>query len=183
MIKFIAPASSAYFSIDTTYTVDVNPEVSKQVSMMEYNAKDFPLEQARADGINSVKEEISFRIVNLPIAEVYALDGYFNELKSTSPIDLIFPGTNTVTAAVAVTNGLTIGRRYRIYTAGGINWTALGASANTVGTIFYYNGVTSTGSSGVVENVIKKVLIQNWSAEVPNSKFGAISASARLVRI
>jgi hypothetical protein len=183
MITFIAPASSTYFSIDTTYTVDVNPEVSKQVSMLEYNAKDFPLEQARADGINIVKETITFRLINLPIAEVYALDGYFNELKATTPIDLVFPGTNNVTAAVAVTNGLIIGRRYKILTAGSINWTSLGASASTIGTAFYYNGTTSTGSGGVVSNVVKKTLIQNWSVDVPNSKFGAISANGKLVRL
>ena len=172
MITFVAPASSAYFTVDTTYTVDINPDISKQVTMFEYVAKDFPLEQARADGINVVKETITFRIVNLPIAEVYALDGYFNELKATIPIDLIFPGQNNVTAAVAVTNGLIIGRRYRIVTTGSINWTALGANSGAVGTAFYYNGATSTGSGGAVNNVVKKTLIQNWSVDVPNSKFG-----------
>jgi hypothetical protein len=183
MITFVAPASSAYFTVDTTYTVDINPEVSKQVTMLEFSSKDFPLEQARSDGINPVREDISFRIVNLPIAELYALDGYFNELKAVTPIDLIFPGSNSVTAAVAVTNGLIIGRRYRILTVGSINWTALGASAGTVGTAFYYNGVTSTGSGGVVSNVVKKILIQSWSTDASNSKFGAISASGKLVRI
>ena len=183
MIKFIAPASSAFFAVDTTYTVDINVPVNKQVAMLEHSAKDFPLEQGRADGHNAVRETISFAIINLPIAQVYALDGYFNELKGCTPIDLIFPGSSTVTAAVAGTNGLTIGRRYRILTPAGINWTGIGAAFATAGTVFTYNGVTTTGASGSVENVVKKVLIQNWSADVPNSKFGAISASGKLVRI
>lgn len=182
MITFIVPVST-YFAIAKTYTVDVNPEISKQVTMIEHTVKDFPLEQARADGINVVKESMSFKIVNLPISELRALDGYFNELKSTTPIDLIFPGTNSVIAAGPTANGLTIGRRYSISTVGSINWTALGAASSALNTSFYYNGATSTGSGGVVRNVVKKILIDSWSIDIPNSKFGAIRASGNLVRI
>jgi hypothetical protein len=183
MITFIAPASSAFFTVDTEYTVDVGLQLSKQVVMLEKMAADFPYEQARADGLNAVKEAVSFKIINLPIAEVIALDGYFNELNAVVPIDLVFPGTGTVTAAAAGTNGLTIGKRYRILTTGSINWTAIGASAGTVGTSFYYNGVTTTGASGTVRTVVKRILITNWSADVSNGKFGAISASGKMVRI
>jgi len=183
MIKFIAPASSAFFSVDTEYTVDINMPINKQVTMMENLSKDFPLEQARADGHNAVRENISFNIINLPIAEIQALDNYFNEIKGTTPIDMIFPGSNSVTAGVAGANGLTVGKRYRILVAGTMNWPFLGAGSYDVGAIFNYNGVTSTGSGGSVENVIKRILIQNWDTSIPNDKFGAISASGRMVRI
>ena len=183
MITFIAPATSSFFATDTEYTVDVGLQLSKQVTMLEKMAGDFPLEQARADGLNAVKETLSFKIVNLPIEEVIALDGYFDELNGVVPIDLVFPGAATVTAAAAVTNGLIIGKRYRILTVGGINWTAIGASAATIGVSFYYNGVTTTGASGSVRTVVKRILITNWSADVSNGKFGAISASGKMVRI
>lgn len=183
MITFIAPASSAFFASDTEFTVDINPTINKQVTMLEKAAADFPLEQARADGANAVKEVISFNIINLTIANVTALDGYFNELRGVTPIDLIFPGTGTVTADVAGTNGLNIRQRYRILTVGGINWTAIGAASGTVGTSFYYNGVTTTGASGTVRTVVKRMLITSWATSVDSSKFGAISASGKLVRI
>jgi len=183
MITFIAPATSAFFSIDTEYTVDVGLQVSKQVVMLEKMAADFPFEQARADGLNAVRESMTFKIINLPIAEVIALDGYFDELNGVVPIDLVFPGVGSVTAAAAGTNGLTIGKRYRILTAGGINWTAVGASSGAVGTSFYYNGVTTTGGSGSVRTVVKRTLITSWSADVSNSKFGAIHATGKMVRI
>ena len=183
MITFIAPATSNFFSIDTEYTVDVGAQIGKQVTMLEKMAADFPLEQARADGLNAVRETVSFKIVNLPIAQVIALDGYFDELNGVVPIDLVFPGTATVTAAAAGTNGLTIGKRYRILTTGGLNWTAIGASAGTIGVSFYYNGVTTTGGPATVRTVVKRILITNWSADVSNGKFGAISASGKMVRI
>jgi hypothetical protein len=182
MITFIAPAGS-FFATATEFTVDINPQVSKRVTMLEQTAGDFPLEQARANGLNAVTETISFNMINLTIANAIALDGYFDSLRSTVPIDLIFPGTGTVTAAVAGTNGLTIGKRYRISTLGGINWTSIGASSAALNTSFYYNGVTTTGASGTVRTVVKRVLITGWSTNVDSSKFGAISASGKLVRI
>jgi hypothetical protein len=184
MITFTA-SSATFFPTPTEFTVDVGAQITKEVTMLEKTGGDFPLEQARADGFNAVKEKVSFDIKNLPIATVIALDGYFNELNGVVPIDLVFPGTGTVTAAVAGTNGLIISARYRILTTGSpsINWTAIGATSGAVGTSFYYNGVTTTGGPASVRTVVKRVLITSWSADIPNSKFGAISASGKLVRI
>jgi hypothetical protein len=183
MITFIAPTTGGFFAAPTEFTVDINPSVAKQVAMLEKSAADFPLEQARADGANAVKEVISFNIINLTTANVIALDGYFNSLKGTTPIDLIFPGTGTVTANVAGTNGLNIRQRYRILTAGGINWTAIGAASGAVGTSFYYNGVTTTGATGTVRTAVKKTLVTSWATSIDSSKFGAISVNGKLVRI
>lgn len=46
------------------------------------------------------------------------------------------------------------GTLYCIETAGSTNWTGIGASASTVGTIFTYNGSSVTGSGGVASNVV-----------------------------
>lgn len=182
MITFIAPTGD-FFASPTEFTVDINPTINKQVTMLEKTAADFPLEQASADGANAVKEVISFSIINLTVANVIALDGYLNSLKGTIPIDLIFPGTGTVTANVAGTNGLNIRQRYRILTAGGLNWTAIGAASGSVGTSFYYNGVTTTGGPATVRTVVKRMLITNWATNIDSSKFGAISVNGKLVRI
>ena len=55
-------------------------------------------------------------------------------------------GTQGQINATAMVSGV----NYTITTAGTTNWTALGASAGTVGTAFTYNGATVTGSGGQV---------------------------------
>ena len=63
-----------------------------------------------------------------------------------------FNKTYTLTPVSAGTL-LTVGATYTIVAAGNINWTSIGAAANTVGTQFTYNGVAITGNNGsVTEN-------------------------------
>lgn len=81
------------------------------------------------------------------------------------------PGTSvTVTAGAAGVNGLITGNRYRINTLGTtVNWTNIGASAATVGTVFTYNGTTTTGSGGIVDTGIYNIIITGGSMTFSNN--------------
>lgn len=91
MISFIAPATSDFFSENVEFTVDVNPVLAKEVRQLIFKAKEFPFIQSRPDGINVVTPVFSFAIVNLPISQVYALDGFFNELNAVNKLTFTFP--------------------------------------------------------------------------------------------
>lgn len=93
MITFVAPATSAYFASNTTFTVDRNPVRSKEVRMISNSVPYAVLEQSRADGINPVTETFEFKLTNLPLATAEALDGYFTELKSSEAITFTFPNS------------------------------------------------------------------------------------------
>ena len=54
----------------------------------------------------------------------------------------------------ATTDNSTNGEKYIIDTAGTTNWTSLGASAATVGTIFTRNSTTATGSGGIARRLV-----------------------------
>ena len=54
-------------------------------------------------------------------------------------------GANS-TASGAHENGMIKGQKYKIGTPGAVNWTAIGATANTAGTEFTYNGEAVTGA-------------------------------------
>ena len=55
--------------------------------------------------------------------------------------------SKTYVAIVPATSGLTSGATYTILVLGNTNWTAIGASAATVGTQFTYNGQPITGTT------------------------------------
>lgn len=52
------------------------------------------------------------------------------------------------------TDNSTSGEKYVIDTAGSTNWTALGASATTAGTIFTRNSTAATGSGGIARRLV-----------------------------
>ena len=60
----------------------------------------------------------------------------------------VWYATNDTSQDEILAASLVSGHQYIITTSGTTNWTAGGASATTVGTIFTYNGTTFTGSGG-----------------------------------
>ena len=90
MITFTAPLTSAYYSVDTDYTVDINPVNNYSVDRFEVTYNGI-LRQARANGINSVSNSLSFNIVNLLETEGIKLLGYFSELGGVTPLAIAFP--------------------------------------------------------------------------------------------
>lgn len=100
MISFTAPSTSTFFDINTTFNVDILPTRTKGIALIEQNFKDLPLTQRRPDGINTIAQQFSFKIMQLPIATLIKLDGYFNELNGSSPILFTLTDASTLTATV-----------------------------------------------------------------------------------
>ena len=94
MISFVAPASSAFFTTNTTFYIDRNPTISKEVRVLQKKVPYAVLDQTRSDGVNPVTETFTFNIVNLTKEDAVALDGYFNELKGSEAVTITFPEGN-----------------------------------------------------------------------------------------
>ena len=65
--------------------------------------------------------------------------------------------TKTYDLLVPITRGLSTGSTYTIVSTGTVNWTAIGATAATVGTQFTYNGSTITGNTAGTCTSSKKI--------------------------
>ena len=121
----------------------------------------FDAHSAITDGVNATSNFIRNKLTAL---QIYAGPAW------TTTEFTAFPGTAvTVTAAAAGSNGLITGNRYRINTAGTTNWTGIGAAAATVGTVFTYNGTTTTGSGGIVDTGGYTITLTGGSSSFSNN--------------
>ena len=77
----------------------------------------------------------------------------FQQTLITSPVALVGPflGLTTVTGGTVTAGSFVVGQTYQILVVGTTSFTAIGASANTVGVVFTATGVGSgTGSATVI---------------------------------
>lgn len=109
MIYFVIPAGT-YGEITTLSptTINLDREISNNVSITTISDGEI-IEQSRPDGINNVKEEISFTIKNNLNAKL--IDRYFTYLNGTRTINLVFP---EVTKKLLV-NSWTVNIKHALY--------------------------------------------------------------------
>jgi phage-related protein len=109
MIYFTIPAGT-YGGISTGgVTINLDRELSNSISMTTFNDGEI-IEQSRPDGINNVKETISFSIKNNSNAKL--IDRYFTSLKGTGTINIVFP---EVTKKVVI-NSWNLNLKHSLYT-------------------------------------------------------------------
>lgn len=89
MIYFVIPPGT-YGDVTTlvSTTINLDREINNSISMVVLKDGEI-IEQSRPDGINNVKEELSFNIINNLNAKL--IDRYFTSLNGVSPINIIFP--------------------------------------------------------------------------------------------
>lgn len=88
MIYFVIPAGT-YGGISTgELTINLDREIASSVSLTTLKQGEL-IEQSRPDGINNVKQEISFTIKNNLNAKL--IDRYFTSLNGTGTINIVFP--------------------------------------------------------------------------------------------
>lgn len=98
MIYFVIPAGT-YGDITTSeVNIYLDRDINNSISMATLKEGEI-IEQSRPDGINNVKEELSFTIKNNP--NVKTIDRYFTTLNGVGTINIIFP---EVTKKVVVNN-------------------------------------------------------------------------------
>lgn len=88
MIYFTVP--TPYFATETDVNIDRNPQEESSVAALNYKVGELPLEQSRADGINTTDKIINFSISNQTVSYIKSLDDYFAALKSDS-FDITYP--------------------------------------------------------------------------------------------
>lgn len=108
MIYFVIPAGTYGEVVTSGITVNVDREISNNVSMTTISDGEI-IEQSRPDGINNVKEEVSFTIKNNLNAKL--IDRYFTYLNGTRTINLVFP---EVTKKLLV-NNWTVNIKHALY--------------------------------------------------------------------
>ena len=99
MIYFIIPEGT-YGEITTIapLTINLDRDISNSISLTTLKEGQI-IEQSRPDGINNVKEDLSFTIKNNLNAKT--IDRYFTYLNGTRTIDIVFP---EVTKKVVINN-------------------------------------------------------------------------------
>ena len=108
MIYFIIPAGT-YGEITTAeLTINLDRDISNSISMTTLKEGQI-IEQSRPDGINNVKEDLSFTVKNNLNAKT--IDRYFTYLNGTRTIDIVFP---EVTKKVVI-NNLTVNIKHARY--------------------------------------------------------------------
>jgi phage-related protein len=108
VIYFIIPAGT-YGGITTAgLTVNLDRELSNSISMSTIQEGQI-IEQSRPDGINNVKEDLSFTIKNNLNAKL--IDRYFTSLNGTGTINIVFP---EVTKKVVI-NNWTVNIKHALY--------------------------------------------------------------------
>ena len=110
-----------------------------------------------------VQIDVALRNIDLTKTGVFSDDGVslqalYSYLKSVwRTTDFTSAVASSAGAVVTFDNadidvdvtGLVSGTKYQIKTPGDANWTAIGAANSDAGTVFIYNGVTITGTTGV----------------------------------
>lgn len=108
MIYFIIPEGT-YGGITTAeLTINLDREISNSISMTTLQEGEI-IEQSRPDGINNVKEQLSFTIKNNLNAKI--IDRYFTYLNGTRTINIVFP---EVTKKVVI-NNWTVNIKHALY--------------------------------------------------------------------
>lgn len=89
MIYFVIPQGT-YGEITTLSptTINLDRDINNSISMTTIGNGEI-IEQSRPDGINNVKEELSFTIKNNLNAKL--IDRYFTYLNGTRIINIVFP--------------------------------------------------------------------------------------------
>lgn len=97
-MNFTIPASFTG-STDRQINISRQPSLMGNIRTHEVSAMGYPLQQSRADGINTTDHKTSFAINNIVAADVILIDSYFASLKSY--ISIVYPDE---TKKVYITN-------------------------------------------------------------------------------
>jgi trimeric autotransporter adhesin len=86
---------------------------------------------------------------------------YSNGFNVTLDVDVLIGGDNNPTVA---TGSLVAGQLYEIVNVGGQNWTAIGATSNTTGTVFLATGTGTAGNLGTAKALATLTTATNTAA-------------------